>query len=169
MPLTKANDLFFVKRYNRLTYVPYLVLSPSLYYFPSLTNSKLQPISHPCHVFARTPHATTFQSLITLHTKTMAETAAMVWSGTSAGITKCRRRCPQWTDMTSWREGISAKAPRAFVLGVAYPKWPLFCNQCNNCTAPLMNRGPFGHIHSSITTLFDRSDDGTIIDELVSF
>ncbi len=55
MPLTKANDLFFVKRYNRLTYVPYLFLSPSLYlyyyYFPSLTSSN--PSLIPCHVVLR--------------------------------------------------------------------------------------------------------------------
>jgi len=32
-----------------------------------------------------------------------------------------------------------------------------------------MNRGPFGRNHSSITTLFDRSDDLTIIDEPFPF
>ncbi len=114
----------------------------------------------PSIIFLAVSH--TFQILITSHTITMATAAAMVWSGTSAGITMSQRRCPQWTDMSSWCEGITVIALIAFILGVAYTKWPLFWCRCNNSTAPLMNSGPFGHSHSSITTLFDRSDDSAI-------
>ena len=53
----------------------------------------------PSIIFLAVSH--TFQNFITLHTRTMAEKAAMVWSGTAAGITKIRRQRPQWTVMTS--------------------------------------------------------------------
>ena len=110
-----------------------------------------------------------FQIQITLHTITMAEAAAMVWSGTAVFITNSRRRYPQWTDMTSWCEGISTKAFAAFILGVAYTKWPLFWHNCNNYTAPLMNRGPSGRKHPPITRLFNSGDNLTIIDEPAPF
>jgi len=87
----------------------------------------------PSIIFLAVSH--TFQNFITLHTRTMAEKAAMVWSGTAAGITKIRRQRPQWTVMTSWCEGITAIALVAFILGVADTKWPLFWCKRNNSTA----------------------------------
>eukprot|EP00986_Skeletonema_menzelii_P002958 scaffold855_cov140-Skeletonema_menzelii.AAC.19 len=42
-----------------------------------------------------------FQTPSSLHTKTMAMAAAMVWSGMSVGITNNRRQRPQRTNMSS--------------------------------------------------------------------
>eukprot|EP00986_Skeletonema_menzelii_P003520 scaffold1091_cov61-Skeletonema_menzelii.AAC.1 len=53
---------------------------------PSITFAAVSPI---------------FQTLSSLHTKTMAMTAAMVWSVMSVCITNNRRQRPQWTNMSS--------------------------------------------------------------------
>ena len=77
-----------------------------------------------------------FQTLSSLHTKTMAMTTAMVWSRISVCITNNRRQRPQRTNMSSWCEGIVVKASIAFNSGVAYSKRPLFHDVRNNYTAP---------------------------------
>ncbi len=55
-----------------------------------------QAIFRPCN----------FTRSYTLKTMTMVTTAAMLWSGTVVGTTIIRRRTPQWTNKTSWSEGI---------------------------------------------------------------
>ena len=77
-----------------------------------------------------------FQTLSSLHTKTMAMTAAMVWSGMSVGITNNRQQRPHWTNVGSLCEGFVVKALVAFDSGVAYTKRLLFDDVRNNYTAP---------------------------------
>jgi len=108
--------------------------TPTLLIYPWAGVTPAGERGAPSIIFLAVAHE--FQILIILHTTTMAKAAAMVWSGSSVGITIIRRRWPQWPNTTSWCEGISAKALIAFILGITYTNWPLFWNKRNNCTPP---------------------------------
>ena len=66
-----------------------------------------------------------------------------------------------------WRN--FCKSTRSLYFGCRLHKVTVILQQTQQQHRPLMNRGPFGHSHSSITILFDRSDDLTIIDEPFPF
>ena len=70
-------------------------------------------------------------------------------------------------NLMMWRN--FGKSTHSLYFGYHLHELTVILKQTQQLHAPLMNRGPLGHTHSSITTLFDSSDDATAMDKPTSF